>query len=80
MPKQRKSLRPSKDDLKNAASSRLRALRADLGVSQSAVAEAAGVTQATLSNYEAGARAMELDAAIALARYYGTTVEELVGA
>ena len=80
MPKRRNGLRPDRAKLQDRASVQLRKLREAIGVTQAAVAEATGMTQAALSNYESGKQLMMLDAALALARYYDLTVEELVGA
>ena len=48
-------------------------------VSQKEVAEAIGVSQASIANWERGLNGMGLDDAWKLADYYGVSIGELVG-
>lgn len=58
---------------------RLQELRKDRGISQRALAERLGISQQTYSRYERGQRRLSLQAAIALARFYGVSVDYLAG-
>lgn len=57
----------------------LRQRRLNLGLSQGAVAQAAGLSRQALSALEAGRAAASLGSALALARALGTSVEALFG-
>jgi putative transcriptional regulator len=55
----------------------VRAHRAARGLSQAALAEAMGVSRQTINSIETGRYTPSLPLAIALARYFETTVEEM---
>ncbi len=55
----------------------VRRLRAELGLSQAALGAALGVSRQTVNSIESGRYDPSLPLAIALARHFGTTVEEL---
>lgn len=55
----------------------MRALRRELGLSQAQVAQASGLSRQSVSAVESGRNAPSVDAALALARALGTSVEEL---
>lgn len=58
---------------------RLRDLREDNDKNQSVIAEYLGIAQTQYSRYERGERELPLHHAIALARYYGVSLDYLVG-
>ncbi|MEA5041901.1 MAG: helix-turn-helix transcriptional regulator [Oscillibacter ruminantium] len=58
---------------------RIRSLRIDRGLTQEAVAEVLHVKQNTYSQYEIGVLNYPLDVVIRLAKYYGVSVDYLVG-
>jgi putative transcriptional regulator len=58
--------------MKNA----VRTLRAQANISQAALAEAMGVSRQTINSIETGRYLPSLPLAIALARYFESTVEE----
>lgn len=58
---------------------RLRNLREDRDLNQMAVAEVLHVSQTTYSRYESGALDIPSGALIALALFYGTSVDYLLG-
>lgn len=58
---------------------RLRNLREDQDLNQTAVAAVLHVSQTTYSRYESGALDIPSGALIALARFYGTSVDYLLG-
>lgn len=58
---------------------RLRKLRKDRGISQRALARLLGVSQQTYSRYERGQRGLSVQAAVALVRFYGVSVDYLAG-
>ena len=58
---------------------RLRDIRKARGLSQVDVAEALGMLQPQYARYEKGERQMPLDYFIALARFYGVTLDYLAG-
>lgn len=58
--------------------SRLRQLREEKEEKQATVAEALGISRATLSTYEKGLTP-SIDNAIALARYYGVSLDYILG-
>ena len=49
------------------------------GYKQKQVAEAIGVNRATYANYECGRRSPDIDGLVKLARFYGISLNELVG-
>lgn len=57
---------------------RLRELRMAKSVTQVQVSDAVGLHHVTLSMYERGQREPSLDALIALARYYGVPLSDIV--
>lgn len=58
---------------------RLRNLREDRDLNQKAVAEVLHVSQTTYSRYENGTLDIPSASLIALARFYGTSVDYLLG-
>ena len=58
---------------------RLRALREDRDLTQQDLAELLHVSQATYSRYESGGLDIPSGALIALARFYNTSIDYLVG-
>ncbi len=58
---------------------RLRQLREDRGLTQSAVADALNCDQSLYSKYERGGRSLPLDLAVKLAQVYGVSLDYLVG-
>ena len=58
---------------------RLRNLREDRDLNQAAVAEILHVSQTTYSRYESGVLDVPSASLITLARYYGTSVDYLLG-
>lgn len=58
---------------------RLRNLREDRDLNQTAVAEMLHVSQTTYSRYENGTLDIPSASLIALARFYGTSVDYLLG-
>ncbi|WP_173849918.1 helix-turn-helix transcriptional regulator [Microbacterium sediminis] len=57
--------------------SRVRELRGDRGLSQQALGDAVGVSRQTINAIETGRYDPSLTLAVHLARYFGTTVEEV---
>ena len=55
----------------------IRELRADLGISQKALAEAVGVSRQTINAIETGRYMPSLPLAFALAGYFESTIEEV---
>ena len=55
----------------------VRRRRAEQGLSQAALAQAMGVSRQTINAIETGRYLPSLPLAIALARYFGTSVEEM---
>ena len=58
---------------------RLRDIREDRDLPQRVLAELLHVSQATYSRYESGELDLPSGALIALARFYGTSIDSLVG-
>lgn len=58
---------------------RLKAAKDDRYISQGEVAEAIGVSNASISNWETGTCAIDLEDAWKLADYYGVAIGELAG-
>ncbi|WP_418668083.1 helix-turn-helix domain-containing protein [Allofournierella sp.] len=58
---------------------RLRDLREDKDLSQTALAQILHVSQATYSRYESGALDIPSQTLIRLASFYGTSIDYLVG-
>ena len=58
---------------------RIRDLREDSDLTQKQVAEYLNIKQNTYSQYENGQRQIPIDALIALARYYGTSTDYILG-
>ena len=56
---------------------RLRELRSDKGLSQGDLAAAVGVSRQTINSIEVERYVPSLPLALALSRYFGTTVEEV---
>jgi putative transcriptional regulator len=59
---------------------RIRQLRADRALSQGQLAAAMGVSRQTINSIEQGRYTPSLKLAIGLARYFGSTVEEVFDA
>jgi putative transcriptional regulator len=55
----------------------VRRRRAELGLSQAALGQAMGVSRQTINAIETGRYLPSLPLAIALARFFGTSVEEM---
>lgn len=58
---------------------RIRDLRIDKGLTQEQIGNVLHVSQNTYSQYEIGISRYPLDAVVALAEYYGVSVDYLVG-
>lgn len=58
---------------------RLKDLREDADLTQKAVAEYLHIKQNTYSQYETGQRQIPLELLIALARYYATSTDYILG-
>lgn len=58
---------------------RIRALREAMDLRQIDVAEATGIDQKTLSNYETGKTLTDADGLIRLADFFGVSIDYLVG-
>ncbi len=58
---------------------RIRDLREDMDLTQKQLADYLHIRQNTYSQYENGQRQLPLDALIALARYYRTSTDYLLG-
>lgn len=58
---------------------RLAELRKASGKSQAAVAEALGLSQVLISNYESGERRLHADLVVRFAKFYGVTTDDLLG-
>lgn len=58
---------------------RIKDLREDADLTQKQLAEYLNVRQNTYSQYENGQRQIPIDALIALARFYNTSVDYLLG-
>jgi DNA-binding XRE family transcriptional regulator len=67
----------SKEPKPNA--SRLRRLRLKAGLTIERVADAVGLSYVTLHHYEVGRRSPNARTALAIARFYGVTVEAIWG-
>lgn len=55
----------------------VRAMRAARGISQAELAQALGVSRQTVNSIETGRYLPSLPLALALGRFFGTTVEEI---
>lgn len=60
-------------------SERLRMQRARLGLTQKEVADAVGISNVALCNYERGRRRPYLDTTAKIARFYQVSIDWLVG-
>ena len=58
---------------------RIKALREDLDLRQSDLAQAVGIDQRTISNYETGKTNPDSEALIRLADFFNVTIDYLVG-
>jgi transcriptional regulator with XRE-family HTH domain len=58
---------------------RIRDLREDRDIKQAELAEATGINQQTISNYETGKRDVPAEVLETLADYYGVSVDYLMG-
>jgi transcriptional regulator with XRE-family HTH domain len=68
------------DDVLEAVGPRLRALRADRGLTLASVSETTGISVSTLSRLESGGRRPTLELLLPLARAYRVALDELVDA
>jgi transcriptional regulator with XRE-family HTH domain len=68
------------DDAITAAGPRLRALRRQRDLTLDELSEQTGISKSTLSRLESGGRRPTLELLLPLARIYGVTLDELVGA
>ncbi|WP_029088003.1 helix-turn-helix transcriptional regulator [Brevibacterium album] len=57
--------------------SRIRELRTEMGLSQQGLAESVGVSRQTINSLEKGRYDPSLKLAVHLARFFGSTVEEV---
>ena len=57
---------------------RLKEIRIERGLKQSAVADALNIKQNTYSQYETGQRQLPIDVLIALARYYEVSTDYIL--
>lgn len=71
---------PDVDGTLDAVGARLRRLRDRRGMTLAALAERTGVSVSTLSRLEAGRRRPTLEQLLPLAKAYGVTLDDLVGA
>lgn len=74
-----KRTRDNRGEGREAMYRRLRDIREDRDLPQRALAELLHVSQATYSRYENGTLDIPSGALIALARFYGTSIDYLVG-
>lgn len=58
---------------------RIKKLREDKGLTQADVCLALNIAQSTLANYETNFRSPKMDVLIAIANYYGVSVDYLLG-
>jgi len=58
---------------------RLKEVRDEKGLSQSALARAVGLSQACISKWESGERTPHVDCLILLAKFFGCTSDYLIG-
>src|SRR3954471_2534715 len=68
------------DEAITAAGPRLRALRRQRGITLADLSDGTGISVSTLSRLESGSRRPNLELLLPLARTYGVTLDELVGA
>jgi transcriptional regulator with XRE-family HTH domain len=68
------------DEAITAAGPRLRALRRERGITLADLSDGTGISVSTLSRLESGSRRPTLELLLPLARTYGVTLDELVGA
>ena len=68
------------DDAITAAGPRLRALRRQRDITLDELSAQTGISKSTLSRLESGSRRPTLELLLPLARVYGVTLDELVGA
>lgn len=64
---------------KNVFSERLTQLREDRGLKRQEVADALGISRASLEYYEKGQRKPDIEVAARIAKYYGVSTDYLVG-
>ena len=65
--------------MKKIISKRLKELRKEKGVTQSAVADAVHVAQNTIAGYETGVKEPSITVLVALADYYDVMVDYILG-
>lgn len=58
---------------------RIKKLREDKGLTQADVCLALNIAQSTLANYETNFRSPKMDVLIAIANYYGVSIDYLLG-
>ncbi len=62
----------------NVFGKKLKALRVEMGLSQSQLGEELGVVNQTISFWESGSREPDLDTLLKIARFFAITVDELL--
>lgn len=60
-------------------SAQLKMLRSQKGVTQVQLAKALGISKGTIAMWETGKRETNFDMLIALSRYFGTTIDVILG-
>ena len=63
----------------NKFSERLKDLRIEKNLTQTALANETGLSQAIIANWEAGKKSPTLDSLIIIAKYFGVTIDYLAG-
>lgn len=58
---------------------KLKTIRESKGINQKELAKILGVTESAVSHWEAGRYAPTTDKLLKIARFYGVTVDELIG-
>jgi transcriptional regulator with XRE-family HTH domain len=67
------------EEFRKAVGHRLKVRRTELGLNQTELAERIGLTQAHISQWEAGTRAMRIEQAIVLAKALNITLSVFLG-
>lgn len=65
--------------IKNNFAKRLKELRLEKGLTQTELAEATKLSQAGIAKWETGDRNPSLDCAVILAKFFGCSIEYLIG-
>ena len=66
-------------NIKNEVGKRLLELRKEKGLKQDEVAQAVGITRASLSYYEKGERSVDIEVLYKLSNYYNVSIDYLFG-